>query len=220
MDNNVFRGLSYGVYLITAPDGERPTGCVANSLIQVTTSPATVALSLNHDNYTNGCVAKGGKFGVTILAEDSDPSLIGRFGFASGRDTDKFQGLDYALTQGVPLPKVKGCGWLVCQVVDKLETDTHTVFLAKVLDGEPAPGTPMTYAYYHQVIKGPPTPSPPRPTPRPAGSAASAAISTTGTPPLRSWARITAARSAVSPSRCSKRSERLIKAGMPGAYYS
>ena len=154
MDSNVFRGLSYGVYLITAPDGERPTGCVANSLIQVTSSPATVVLSLNHDNYTNGCVAKGGKFGVTILAEDSDPSLIGRFGFASGRDTDKFQGLDYALTQGVPLPKVKGCGRLVCQVVDKLETDTHTVFLAKVLDGEPAPGTPMTYAYYHQVIKG------------------------------------------------------------------
>ena len=154
MDNNVFRGLSYGVYLITAPDGERPTGCVANSLIQVTSSPATVALSLNHDNYTNGCVAKGGKFGVTILAEDSDPSLIGRFGFASGRDTDKFQGLDYTLAQGVPLPKVKGCGWLVCQVSDKLETDTHTVFLAKVLDGEPAPGTPMTYAYYHQVIKG------------------------------------------------------------------
>ncbi|MCF2558220.1 flavin reductase, partial [Fournierella massiliensis] len=154
MDNNVFRGLSYGVYLITAPDGERPTGCVANSLIQVTSSPATVALSLNHDNYTNGCVAKGGKFGVTILAEDSDPSLIGRFGFASGRDTDKFQGLDYTLAQGVPLPKVKGCGWLVCQVADKLETDTHTVFLAKVLDGEPAPGTPMTYAYYHQVIKG------------------------------------------------------------------
>ena len=41
MDNNVFRGLSYGVYLITAPDGERPTGCVANRLIQVTSSPAT-----------------------------------------------------------------------------------------------------------------------------------------------------------------------------------
>ena len=36
-------------------------------------------------------------------------------GFASGRDTDKFQGLDYTLTQGVPLPKVKGCGWLVCR---------------------------------------------------------------------------------------------------------
>ena len=90
MDSNVFRGLSYGVYLITAPDGERPTGCVANSLMQVTSSPATVALSLNHNNYTNGCIARGGLFGVTILAETSDPSLIGRFGFASGKDTDKF----------------------------------------------------------------------------------------------------------------------------------
>ena len=51
--------------------------------------------------------------------------------------------------------KTNLCGWLVCEVINRMETATHTVFLAKVTDGKRTPGkTPMTYAYYHNVIKG------------------------------------------------------------------
>mgnify|MGYP002412335645 FL=1 len=60
MDKKALYDLSYGVYLVTAMDGNRPTGCVANSIMQVTSDPATVALSINHDNFTNGCIAKTG----------------------------------------------------------------------------------------------------------------------------------------------------------------
>ncbi|MBQ8647450.1 MAG: flavin reductase [Oscillospiraceae bacterium] len=155
MNKSVLYDLSYGVYVVTTLDGERPTGCVANSVMQITSSPATVAVSLNHNNHTNGCVAKGGRFAVSVLAEETDPALIGRFGFQSGRDADKFEGLEHEVHSGMPIPKADLCGWMVCEVLDTLETETHTVFLAKVVDGEKGSGkTPMTYAYYHNVIKG------------------------------------------------------------------
>ena len=50
---NIAQKLSYGVYAVTTwRDGE-PKGCIANCAIQVTSEPATFAVSINHDNYTN-----------------------------------------------------------------------------------------------------------------------------------------------------------------------
>ena len=68
MNKNVFRSLSYGVYVVSTLDGERNTGCVANSIMQITSSPASIAVSMNHDNYTNSCIQKTGKFAVSILS--------------------------------------------------------------------------------------------------------------------------------------------------------
>jgi len=99
MDINIFRKMSYGVYIVSSLDGERPTGCIANSIMQITSSPATVAVSVNHDNYTNGCIEKTGKFAFSIMAKDSDAGLIGNFGFRSGKDVDKFEHVDYEMVQ-------------------------------------------------------------------------------------------------------------------------
>ena len=155
MDTKVFRSMSYGVYVVGSMDGDRPVGCIANSIMQITSSPATVAVSLNHDNYTNGCVAKSGIFSFSILGQKSDPGLIGGFGFRSGRDADKFEGVAYRMVSGCPVIE-DSCGYVVCRVIDRMETATHTVFLGEVVDGavSPAQEEPMTYAYYHQVIKG------------------------------------------------------------------
>ena len=79
MNPNVFRNLSYGVYVVSSLDGDRNTGCIANSIMQITSSPATIALSMNHDNYTNSCISRTGKFAISILSETSDPGLILHF---------------------------------------------------------------------------------------------------------------------------------------------
>lgn len=70
MNKNVFHKLSYGVYVVSAWDNGRPTGCTANSAMQITSSPATIAVSINHDNYTNKCIKETGRFAVSILAQD------------------------------------------------------------------------------------------------------------------------------------------------------
>lgn len=154
MNKNVFHKLSYGVYVVSTWDNGRPTGCTANSAMQITSSPATIAVSINHDNYTNHCISESGRFAVSILAEDSDPSIIGTFGFKSGKDADKFKKVKYSVEDHMPVI-FDSCGYVVCEVIDKMETATHTVFLGEVKGAELYGNREaMTYAYYHKVVKG------------------------------------------------------------------
>ena len=154
MNKNAFRNLSYGVYIVTTLDGDRPTGCVANSAMQITSSPATIAVSINHDNYTNSCIQKTGKFAISILTEETDPGLIGIFGFQSGKDVNKFDGVETVVKEGLSVV-ADACSYLVCKVIDKMETATHTVFLGEVIAADILKEEePMTYAYYHKVVKG------------------------------------------------------------------
>lgn len=154
MNRNILRNLSYGVYIVTTMDGERPVGCVANSAMQITSEPPTLAVSINHNNYTHGCIEKEGKFALNIVTERTNPSVIGTFGYSSSKDTDKFAQAEYEMTEGLPIVK-DTCGYIVCKVISKFETSTHTIFLGEIIEGEVfGEDTPMTYAYYHKVIKG------------------------------------------------------------------
>ncbi len=154
MNSSTFHKLSYGVYVVSTWDNGRPTGCTANSAMQITSSPATIAVSINHDNYTNKCINETGKFAISILAEDSEPSIIGTFGFKSGKDVDKFAEVKYSVKDYMPVVS-DSCGYIVCDVIDKMETATHTVFLGEVKGAELfGDREAMTYTYYHKVIKG------------------------------------------------------------------
>lgn len=154
VNKNAFRNLSYGVYIVSTLDGQRPTGCVANSVMQITSEPATIAISINHDNYTNACIDKSGMFAVSILSEQTDPGLIGTFGFQSGKDVDKFEGVEAINKEGLSVV-ADACSYVICKVINKMETATHTVFLGEVIAADTLKSEePMTYAYYHKVVKG------------------------------------------------------------------
>ena len=154
MNRSTFHKISYGVYVVSTWDHGRATGCIANSVMQITSSPATIAISINHDNYTNTCIKDLGRFAVSILAQNSDPSLIGTFGFQSGRDADKFSETKHRIEDGLPVI-ADSCGYLTCEVINQMETSTHTIFLGEVKGAELFENRePLTYAYYHNVIKG------------------------------------------------------------------
>lgn len=154
MNNQVFRNLSYGVYIVSVTDENKYTGCTVNSIMQITSTPASIALSLNHNNYTHEIIEKTKKFAVSILSENSNPLAIGTFGFRSGRDFDKFSIISYDIKNELPIIK-DACGFLICEIKNKIETETHTLFLADVINGDILnENKPMTYSYYHNVIKG------------------------------------------------------------------
>ena len=56
---------------------------------------------------------------------------------------------------GMPVPDA-AMAWITCRVVKIMTAGTHTIFLGEVTDCElnRADGIPMTYLYYHTVIKG------------------------------------------------------------------
>lgn len=154
MNNEAFTKLSYGLYIITAWNDGKATGCTANAAMQVTASPASVAISINNDNFTNECIKKSGQFAISILGENSDAKIIGNFGFKSGRDSDKFADYEPIIKSHLPIVS-DSVAYICCEVINTMETETHTVFLGKVLDADILKDdTPMTYAYYHNVIKG------------------------------------------------------------------
>jgi len=152
MDKNVLKDLSYGMYVVSTYDDDKLTGCVANSLIQVTYD--TVAVSINHDNYTNICIKNCGRLAISVLGVDINNDIIARFGFQSGREISKFEAVNYKLIDNLGVLE-DAVSYIICNVVDKMETETHTIFLGKIIAGEKFKDEiPMTYSYYHKVIKG------------------------------------------------------------------
>ena len=154
MDKKVLRNLSYGVYVVTSKDKDRNIGCIANSIMQVTSNPSVIAVSINHDNYTNKVIKENNKFGVSILKETTDLKIIGTFGFKSSKDTDKFDGINFKEILEIPVLE-DTCGYMVCKVIDTMETSTHTIFLGEVIEADDySTENAMTYKYYHENLKG------------------------------------------------------------------
>ena len=154
MDKKVLRNLSYGVYVVTSKDKDRNIGCIANSIMQVTSNPSVIAVSINHDNYTNKVIKENNKFGVSILKETTDVKIIGTFGYKSSRDNDKFDGIDFKEISEIPVLE-NTCGYMVCKVIDTMETSTHTIFLGEVIEADDySTENAMTYKYYHENLKG------------------------------------------------------------------
>lgn len=152
MDNKVLRNLSYGMYIVGAKD-EKSVGCIANTVVQITSDPKTIAVSINHDNYTNEVIKKTKKFSVSILSENTNPEIIGTFGYKTSREVDKYKNIDTKDIEGLPV-LTDSCGNIVCKVIDTMETSTHTVFLGEIIAMDNyTDDTPMTYKYYHEVLK-------------------------------------------------------------------
>jgi len=156
MDITALFNLSYGLYVIGAKDGERDAGCIVNTVTQSTASPVTLTVCVNKENYTNACIKQTGEFSVSILSENAREAMFGIFGFSSSRARDKFAEVNAGHTPaGLPYVSEGTTGWLQCKVIDFLENFTHTIFVAEVQEAENlAKEPPMTYAYYHRVIKG------------------------------------------------------------------
>ena len=154
MDKNIFHDISYGMYLVSAKN-EKNVGCIINTLTQVTSKNPLISITLNKENYTNTIIKKTKKFIVSILPENINPNIISRFGFQSSKDTDKYENLSYEEDEGIPILKDSICGYLVCEVIEIIDAESHDLILARVIKAKKtSDNTPMTYKYYHEVIKG------------------------------------------------------------------
>ncbi|RKX70880.1 flavin reductase [candidate division WOR-3 bacterium] len=156
MDRKALHKLSYGLYIVSAQKEKRPNGQIANAVIQVASDPPLVAVSINHQNLTHEFIEAAQGFTISILAQETPMEFIGRFGFRSGRDIDKFEGINYRSgSTGLPIVLDHTVGWLELNLIDKLDVRTHTLFIGQVVDAEVLSDDPtLTYEHYHKVKKG------------------------------------------------------------------
>lgn len=156
MDLTVLFKISYGLYIISSFKDDKYNGQIANTVFQVTSEPPRVAVCINKNNLTHEFIENSKIFSVSILSKDTPMTFIGQFGFKSGRDIDKFQGVNYFIGESkAPIVKDFTIGYLELKVIDKMNVGTHTIFVGELLNsGKFNDDEPLTYAYYHEIKKG------------------------------------------------------------------
>ena len=156
MDNKAMFKIGYGLYILTAKDGEKDNGCVINTAIQVTSTPNRISVTVNKQNYTHDMIMKTGVFNVSILSEKATFDVFKHFGFQSGRDVDKIADYKDATRSENGLYYVTGDtnAYISGKVINTLDLGTHTMFIADVTDAEVLADVPTTsYDYYQKNIK-------------------------------------------------------------------
>ncbi|MDE5921721.1 MAG: flavin reductase [Paramuribaculum sp.] len=146
--------ITYGIYVVGCYSDGKPAGCIINTCFQVTSENPALAISLNKNNFTLEAIRRNPHFSLSIVAEDTDPAIIGKFGFCSSRDNDKYAGFGYQDLDGTPAVNGQFCGRLILEAFDFVDCGTHIVVIGRLKATYEGAGRPMTYAYYHEVIKG------------------------------------------------------------------
>lgn len=155
LDPTALFSLSYGLYVLIARDGERDCGCIVNTVTQLTENPTRIAVSVNKRNFTNDVIQRTGVFNVSVLSEEADMDLFRRFGFQSGRDTDKFAGRDDPASENGLRYLNKAANALISARVEQaIDCGTHMLYIALVTEAQKLSAAPsMTYAYYFAHVK-------------------------------------------------------------------
>ena len=155
VDNTSLFKIGYGLYVCTSNDGEKQNGCIVNTVVQLTQEPIKVAVAINKANYTHDTVKATGKMNINCLTEGTPFSIFQRFGFKSGRDTDKFEDFEYVMSDnGVAVLTEYIDAYLSLEVTDYIDMGTHGLFICNLTESKTvSEEESVTYSYYQKNIK-------------------------------------------------------------------
>ncbi len=135
MDLKALYPISYGMYVICSRKGDKINGQIANTVIQVCSEPPTISVCINKGNLTHEFIQASKVFTVSVLSKETPLSFIGRFGFKSGRDVDKFEGINYKTgVTKAPVVLDNALSYMEAKMVSSLDTPTHTIFVGELVD--------------------------------------------------------------------------------------
>lgn len=155
MNKQAMFNLSYGLFILTSKDGQKDNGCIVNTVMQVTETPNQIIAAVNKQNYTHDLISKTGEFNVSILSQDSKFQTYRHWGFQSGRNTDKLEGIEFKRSaNGIIYVTNETNAFISAKVLSVTDLGTHSLFLAEVTDSEIlSDRESVTYSYYHKNIK-------------------------------------------------------------------
>ncbi len=163
MDPKALYKLTYGVYLLSAREGDRDNACIINTAVQTASNPNRISIAAVRGGFTHDMIARTGEFNISSITQEADMELFRRFGMQSGRDTDKLAGFtDVARSANGLLYLTAACNaFMSVKVTGSLDLGSHTLFVGEMTDGQVLSGAPSaTYEYYQTVIKPGAAPAP------------------------------------------------------------
>ena len=147
--------IGYGLYVVTSNDGKKDNGLIVNTVTQVTNTPNRIAVTINKENYSHHIIKQTGKMNINCLTEEAPFSVFEKFGFASGRNVDKFAGCEPLRSDNglVFLPRYINA-FMSLKVEQYVDLDTHGMFICSVTEARVlSDKNTMTYTYYLENVK-------------------------------------------------------------------
>ena len=157
-DKNDMRALfsiGYGLYVVTSHDGQRDNGLIVNTVSQVSDSPNRVAVTINKANYSHHVIKQTGKLNINCLTVEAPFSVFENFGFRSGRNADKFEGIaEVRSDNGLRILPQHINASMSLQVEQYVDLGSHGMFICAVTEARVVSNKEtMTYSYYHANVK-------------------------------------------------------------------
>ncbi len=149
--------ITYGLYIISSKRGEKMNGYIANTVFQVTSEPPQIAIVCNKNNFTAKLIQESEVFSISVLQKETKPDLIGLFGYKCGKNTNKFEHINYAMGKtGAPIVLDDTISWFECEVVQNFDVGSHIIFIGRIINSDllAEEKEPLTYSYYRNVKKG------------------------------------------------------------------
>lgn len=157
MDDKIWTKLTYGLFVLSVKCYVKDNACIVNTAVQVASNPNRIAISVNKQNHTDEMLHYTDDFTLSVISEDASFSLFQRFGFASGRDSEKFDGFEekcVRVENGTYAVKEGTNGYISAHIDERIDLGSHTLYIATVTAGETFSAVPSaSYAYYHANIK-------------------------------------------------------------------
>lgn len=146
-NKKITRKITQGMYVLTTQGG----GCIIDAVSQISAGDnPLIAIAVMKKNYTNELLHKNKYFGLSVIGFNNNKNIISTFGFNSMRDIDKFENIETEIVNETPIIK-DSLGYMVCEIVDKYENDTHTLFIGKLIEADVYEDSkPMSYEYYQE----------------------------------------------------------------------
>ena len=127
------RLLTYGLYVLTAADGDKLAAGTVNWLSQASFSPPLVMVGVKADSGVHALIERTGQFAVNILAAGQTDEATAFFR-PSEVEARKINGLAFepGPETGAPL-LIDLPAWFEARVTDTVKRGDHTVFVAEVI---------------------------------------------------------------------------------------
>ncbi|MDO4743218.1 MAG: flavin reductase [bacterium] len=155
IDPDALFSIGYGLYVVTSNDGKKDNGLIVNTVTQVTNTPNRIAVTINKENYSHHTIKQTSTMNINCLTVDAPFKVFETFGFASGRNTDKFANCKPLRSQNglIFLPRYIN-SFLSLKVEQYVDLTTHGMFICSVTEARVISNREtITYTYYHNNVK-------------------------------------------------------------------
>lgn len=128
------RLFTYGLYVITARDGQEIAAGTVNWVSQASFTPPLVMVGVKTDSHAHALIDKTGQFALNILGSEQK-AIAQDFFRPSQADATTVNGHPFSagLASGSPI-LTEAPAWIEAKVVDSVKAGDHTVFVAEVVE--------------------------------------------------------------------------------------